>query len=332
LEYRGTKHLQDYLQALRPDSRNVIHARFKQLPAPTGRISAVEPNILAIPKLDNGAKKKADKEWIYRPHAGRAIVHADYPAIEMRISSVMADDATLITAFKEGLSPHKITAAKISGKSYDEVTSEEKDRAKPVNFGFQYGMFPPTFVDYAFESGLVINLAQAEEFRHAFLDNYSGIRRWHDETNMLLNESDEKIELVSKRTGRSYQVGVIPVRTLVGRRIKAAGLNAALSYQVQGTGADIQKTAVVTLGSKLRQVGLDAQIINMVHDAIYVECAATEKDAVKTILKESMESAVNSLLTEFVTEVDVGEIATGTSTADEAPVIHETETVSQLQR
>ena len=285
LKLREAKKLSDAKQYLETVNGR-LYPEFNQIEAHSGRMSAKNPNVQQVPR-----KLKSN---FYKAPQGRAIIKADYPAIELRLAAAIAPDRVMIEAFKEGKDLHKLTASLVSGKPIEQVTKEERQRAKALNFGFIYGMSAKTFKDYAFTNyGVVLTDKEAEEFREKFFNAYPGIAKWHRITADKLNLSD---------------TGVIQVSTLLGRKVAVNRLTNALNVPVQGSGADLLKMACVFFKDFCKEKGIDAQVINLVHDEIVVETSLEDKEAAKELLKQAMEKAANSLITQFTTTVDVEEV------------------------
>jgi DNA polymerase-1 len=287
IQLRKAKKKADLIEKYLSLRNGRLYPEFNQLEAHSGRMSCRNPNVQQVPRDIKGNFYKAPK--------GRAIIKADYPAIELRLASVVAPDKTMIEAFKAGKDLHKFTASLISGKPLEEVTKEERQRAKALNFGFIYGMSAETFREYAFTNyGVELTKKEAEEFRKKFFEAYSGIAEWHRKTADKLNLSD---------------TGQITVWTRLKRPVAVNKLTNALNSPVQGSGADMLKMASVFFSRAVKEEGIDAQIINLVHDEIVVECNERDKERAEELLKESMEKACSKLIPDFTTEVETEEVS-----------------------
>lgn len=286
LTLRKAKKKADLIEKYLQTKNGRLYPEFNQLEAHSGRMSCRNPNVQQIPR--------DLKENFYKAPEGRAVIKADYPAIELRLAAVIAPDRTMIKAFKEGKDLHKYTASLISGKPLEEVTKEERQRAKALNFGFIYGMSAETFREYAFTNyGVELTQKEAEEFREKFFTAYSGIAEWHRKTADRLNFSE---------------TGKLQVWTRLKRAIAVNKLTSALNSPVQGSGADLLKMAALFFTKNVEKEGIDARIINLVHDEIVVECSLEDKERASQLLKEAMERACSRLITEFHTEVEVEEV------------------------
>jgi len=293
LEYGASKYIAGYIESVLKAGDDRIFPNFDQVGAASGRMSSHSPNVQGIPQ--------EIQDIFYKAPMGRAIIHADYPAIDLRSAAIIAQDEVLIECFKAGGDPHKIMAAKLSGKPVDEIEKDSPERkcGKIINLGFLYGMGADTFISNARKYDAEYSTEEAEDFKRKYFEAFPGIKGWHEKTKEQLKYSTEKLP---ERDGWEK---VITVQTLAGRIMKAVGLSKALNYQVQGTSADIMKIAMNLFHYICREINLDANIINVIHDAVDVECATDQLEDVKAALKEAMEQAANIILRQFKTVVEV---------------------------
>lgn len=272
LYIRSTKKILDKLNELQnylKDSR--IYGEFKQIGAPTGRMASLKPNLQNIPK---------DLRHLFTTPEGYSIITADYSQIELRLVAEYTKDENMVKAFKENKDLHKLTASIITGKNYEEITKEERNLAKAINFGLIYGISPKSLMDYASSNyGINITLAEANKFHKNFFEFYKDIKKWHEETKNHLNHQ-----------------GYIVAKTLLGRRILAKKFTDAVNYPIQGSGSDLLKLAVVLFA--LEKKDLDAYIVNLIHDEIVIEVADKDIEKTKEALSISMEKAGKILLKE----------------------------------
>jgi len=243
-----------------------LHPQYFQTTS-AGRFSCSKPNLQQVPR-DFKFRE------CFKAEEGNVIVCSDYSQIELRTAAEIANDETMLTAYREGQDLHKLTAALVSGKSLEEVTKEERQMAKALNFGLIYGMSAKGLAVYAKNSyGVDMSEKEAEKFRNRFFKAYKGLNKWHMKT----------------KRDRAYEV-----RTLSGRRRKWDKredfyLTTRLNTPVQGSAADILKRAFTMLPEALKGTG--AKIIGTVHDEILLECSAARAEEVAKILKETMEAA-----------------------------------------
>ncbi|MBQ7680405.1 MAG: DNA polymerase I [Butyrivibrio sp.] len=279
LEYRGlTKLKSTYADGLADviaaDGR--IHTTFKQTITATGRISSAEPNLQNIPmrtELGRLIRK------VFVPQEGYTFADADYSQIELRILAHMSGDAALIAAYHEGRDIHRITASKVFGIPFDEVTDRERRAAKAVNFGIVYGISA-----FGLSENLSISREEAQTYMKGYLATYPGVQAYQERA-------------VAEAKERGYAV------TLYGRRrpmpeLKAAnymqrqfGERVAMNAPIQGTAADIMKLAMLRVWRRLRAEHLQSRMILQIHDELLIETAPGEEAAVGRILTEEMSAA-----------------------------------------
>ncbi|WP_029522748.1 bifunctional 3'-5' exonuclease/DNA polymerase [Persephonella sp. KM09-Lau-8] len=262
LEIRSEKKTLDKLKELSSHLRNGrIYSEFKQIGAPTGRMASSRPNLQNITR---------ELRKLFKAHPGRKLIVADYSQIELRIAAEYVNDETMIKAFSEGKDLHRFTASLILGKEYEEITKEERQMAKAINFGLIYGISPKSLMEYAKNNyGIDITLREAQKFHERFFEVYSGFKKWHEKV---------KEELSKKHT--------IVVYSLLGRRMVVNRFTEAVNFPIQATGSDMLKMAVVFFG-KLKD-GLDAHIVNLIHDEIVVDVKEEDAQKAKDVLSESM--------------------------------------------
>jgi DNA polymerase-1 len=244
-----------------PDGR--VRPDWRQIGAPTGRMSTSDPNMLGLPK-DPGMRA-----CIAAP-PGRTFIIADYAAIELRVLAHVTGDKRLTAIFRAGGDPHRALAAILLNKPPTDVTSDERKRAKPVNFGFCFGMGVDRFVAYALKDyGVVFTPAEARGFKGSYLSAYREVDAWQQRTRARMERE---------------------VRTVAGRVRNFAsahdGYTDRLNMPIQGTAADGMKRAMALLAPRLARH--DAQIILAVHDELVVEAPEAAAEEVKAIVVAGM--------------------------------------------
>ena len=243
-----------------------IHPSYYQITS-AGRFSCSNPNLQQVPR-------DVKYRECFRAEEGNLIICSDYSQIELRTAAEVANDETMIKAYQEGQDLHKLTASLVTGKKIDEITKEERQKAKASNFGLIYGQSAKGLAVYAKNSyGVDMSEKEAEQFRNKFFKAYKGLKKWHMKT----------------KTEKAYEV-----RTLSGRRRKWSKkdefyLTTRLNAPIQGTAADILKKAFTLLPEALEGTG--AKIVGTVHDEILLECQAARAEEVAKILKATMEDA-----------------------------------------
>lgn len=247
-----------------------LHPQYGQITAYSGRMSCGNPNIQQIPR------DKAFRACFTAP-PGRRLVIADYSQIELRVAAQISMDERMLAAYQRGEDLHALTASLLLGKTIDQISKQDRQAAKAVNFGLIYGMGAEGLRQYAGQSyGVEMTMAQAVQFRTKFFEAYRGIGLWH-----------QKLKERPAKEGR----------TLCGRRFAFSGnpsLPELSNLPVQGTAADIVKKALGLLADRLE--GTDTLIVGVVHDEILLECPAEQADVIAGLLKDTMEGAANSVL------------------------------------
>jgi DNA polymerase-1 len=278
LEYRELDKLKGtYLDALpravNPETGR-IHTRFEQAVAATGRLSSTEPNLQNIP-IRKEVGRLVRSAFVAPP--GFQIVSADYSQIELRVLAHLAKDEQLGVAFRDKLDVHQHTASLIFEVPREQVTSDQRRRAKAINFGLIYGMGEARL---AREQG--ITREEARHFMEAYFERFVGVRNFMNMT------------VETARTGEA-------VRTILGRRRFLPNLNSgnrglrmeaervAKNTPIQGTAADILKLAMISLGEG--DVVPGARMILTVHDELVFEVPEGQVAKAEGVIREAMESA-----------------------------------------
>ena len=281
LAYRRLAKLKNtYVDALPPlvnESTGRIHPTFNQLGAATGRLSAANPNVQNIPiRTEEGVRIRE----AFVPAEGCRLLSADYSQIELRILAHYSGDESLIEAFRSGADVHRRTAAEVWGVAPDEVSADQRARAKAVNFGIIYGLS-----SFGLANQLGIATAEAQETIATYFERYRGVRRFLDET-----------------VERARQEGC--VRTLLGRRralpdlgsrnrvLRQAAERMAVNTVIQGTAADLIKKAMLAVDAALTEGGLSARVILQVHDELVLEVPEPEVETISALVRERMENVL----------------------------------------
>lgn len=255
-----------------------IHSRFNQTVTATGRISSTEPNLQNIPvRMELG---REIRKMFTAQNSDYVLVDADYSQIELRVLAHISDDETMINAFKSGADIHAITASQVFNVPLEEVTHEMRSNAKAVNFGIVYGIS-----DFALAGDLKISRKTAKQYIDGYLDNYPKIKEY---MRNIVDDAKEKgyVETMMKR--RRY----IPELKDSKFAVRSFGERVALNTPIQGTAADIIKSAMVKVYNALKERNLKSRLILQVHDELIVEAYKPETEEVVKILRENMEQAV----------------------------------------
>ena len=268
-----------YVDALpiQADREGRLHTNFIQTGTATGRLSSREPNLQNIPIRDEEGRR-IRKAFIARP--GSVLISADYSQIELVILAHLSGDKNLLSAFNENKDVHARTAALIFGIKEENVQAEQRRIAKTINFGVMYGMSA-----FRLSNELRISRTEAASFIEAYFKTYSGVRDFID----LVIRKTEETGYVSTILGRRRYIPGINSRN---KTEKAAAERIAVNSPIQGSAADIVKTAMLNLDRALAANANPARLLLQVHDELIFECTLGKaKEAVK-LIKSEMESAV----------------------------------------
>ena len=282
LEYRKLKKLlSTYVNAL-PELINLqtgkIHTTFNQTVTATGRLSSTNPNLQNIP-IRNEEGREVRKAFI--PDEGHIFFSADYSQIELRLVANMSGDEAMVEAFLAGNAIHKATAAKIFHEDIDEVTSDQRRKAKTANFGMIYGISA-----FGLSERLQIPRGEAKEIIEGYFKTFPGVRIYMD--NCI--EKTKQTGYVTTLFGRRRILPDINSRNAV---VRGYAERNAINAPIQGTAADIIKIAMIRVSHRFQREGIKSKMILQVHDELNFDVLPEELEKVSAIVKEEMESAVD---------------------------------------
>ena len=281
MEYRQLAKLKstycDGLRAVVNPNTHRIHSVFTQTVTVTGRLSSTEPNLQNIPtRTELG--REIRKMFVAKD--GYVLVDADYSQIELRVLAHIANDETMINAFRNNEDIHAVTASQVLGIPLEDVTKEQRSSAKSVNFGIVYGIG-----EFSLAQDLHISVKEAKAYIESYLEKYHGVRNYMES----IKEQAKKDGYVKTMLNR---IRYIPELKSPNYNIRQFGERVALNTPIQGTAADIIKLAMVRVDNRLINEGLKSKLILQVHDELIVEAHKDEVDKVKQILSEEMQSAM----------------------------------------
>ncbi len=262
LQHRGLAKLKstytDKLSTIINPGTGRVHTSYHQAVAATGRLSSADPNLQNIPiRTEQG--RRIRKAFI--APAGYKIFAADYSQIELRIMAHLSGDASLLAAFSAGLDVHKATAGEVFGVPWEEVTSEQRRRAKAINFGLIYGMSA-----FGLARQLHISRGEAQQYIDLYFERYPGVRAYMDRTRQFARDHG----YVETLNGRRLYVPEINARNPMRRQ---GAERTAINAPMQGSAADIIKKAMINVHRWLRQEQIDVRMIMQVHDELVFEIA-----------------------------------------------------------
>lgn len=261
------------------DEGGRVHTTFKQTGTATGRLSSTEPNLQNIPiRTELG---REFRRFFLPENEDYVIVDADYSQIELRLLAHISRDAGMIGAFLDGADIHTSTAATVFGVDPANVTPEMRKRAKAVNFGILYGIGAFSLAD-----DLGISRARAQEYIDSYLESYPGIDAYLKNTIAQAYRDGYVTTLFGRRRYIPELAGTNKVQQKFGERV-------AMNSPIQGTAADVIKTAMIRVHRRLKREGIDARLILQVHDELLIEAHRSVAKQAERILKEEMENAVH---------------------------------------
>ncbi|MDR1900639.1 MAG: DNA polymerase I [Treponema sp.] len=260
------------------DREGRIHTSFIQTGTATGRLSSREPNLQNIPIREEEGRRIREA-FIAGP--GCRLVSADYSQIELAVLAHLSGDETLIAAFREGKDIHARTASLIFGVGEGEVRGDQRRIAKTINFGVMYGMSA-----FRLANELGISRTEAASFISAYFKTYAGVSRLIDR----LISTTEETGCASTIFGRRRYIRGINSRN---KTEKAGAERVAVNTPIQGSAADIVKTAMIKLDRVLQERQSPARLLLQVHDELILECPQEAAKETAALVREVMEQAVS---------------------------------------
>ncbi len=280
LEYRSLSKLKSTYTDKLPLQINAItgrvHTSYNQMVTATGRLSSSDPNLQNIP-IRTEAGRAIRKAFI--APQGYKIVAIDYSQIELRIMAHLSGDKTLQKAFHQGHDVHKATAAEVFGVKLDEVSHEQRRRAKAINFGLIYGMSA-----FGLAKQIGSSRDEAQQYMNIYFDRYPGVKAYMENT----RKQAAKTGYVETLRGRRLY---LPDINASNHMRKMAAERTAINAPMQGTAADIIKQAMLDVAKWLRESNTDAKMIMQVHDELVFEIKSEQAEAVTAKLIELMDKA-----------------------------------------
>lgn len=260
-----------------------LHPDYRQIGTPTGRLTSGSPGLQQIPHTE------AYRSCFRAPAGGKLII-ADYSQIEMRILADFARDEALLAAFDRGADLHRQTAADMFGLSLEQVTRRQREYAKGLNYGLIYGMGAEGLA-----SRLEASVVEANSLIERYFAAYAGVARWLEEA------AERAVRERRARTaaGRLWIFTLDPADPAQQAALRRVGKNAP----IQGTASDIFKRAMRLLDEELD--GLDARLVNAVHDELVIEAAAPIAAEVREIVHRTMIAGAREFLRRVPVEVEV---------------------------
>ena len=295
MEYRSLSKLKstytDKLPAMIDPKTGRVHTSYHQAVTATGRLSSSDPNLQNIPiRTEEG--RRIRQAFIATP--GCKIVAADYSQIELRIMAHLSQDPSLLAAFAEGLDVHSATAAEVFAVDIEQVSVDQRRKAKAINFGLIYGMSA-----FGLAKQLGIGRHEAQQYIDVYFARYPGVADYMERTRALAHENG----YVETLKGRRLYLPEINARN---RQRQQAAERTAINAPMQGTAADLIKLAMLAVDAWIESSGVDARLMMQVHDELVFEVA---EDAVAGLSDKvaALMSDVGWLDVPLVVEVGTGD-------------------------
>jgi DNA polymerase-1 len=266
-----------------------LHTRFSQISTTTSRLSSLEPNLQNIPiRSQDGLQIRSC--FIAAP--GCKMISADYSQVELRILAEIADVKAMKKSFEEGQDIHTKCASEVFGINLNEVTTEQRRKAKAINFGIVYGISA-----YGLAKNLGISAKQAQSYIEQYFAQYPEIKHYFESTKAFAQKHGFVLNLL----GRRCFIGGINDKNYY---LKNFAERAAINAPIQGTAAEITKIAMLKVDKILKERQLNAKMILQVHDSIMLISAQEQAMEVAELTKQAMESA-HTFSSKLVADVKV---------------------------
>lgn len=298
LSYRGlSKLISTYVEPLpgyiHPEDERV-HTTYNQAVTATGRLSSADPNLQNIPVRDEEGRQIRKAFTGHEPDKGDLFVSADYSQIELRLLAHYSRDEHMIRAFREGADIHSVTASRIYGVSEEEVTMEQRRRAKTANFGINYGISA-----FGLSSRLNITRTEAKEIIDGYFASFPAIKEYMEDAVRFARDNGYQETILGRRR---YIPGINDANAVARGNAERNAINAP----IQGTAADLIKIAMVRVSERLKKEGLRSKMLLQVHDELCFTCPAGERELLTRIVTEEMEGVAPDLRVPLRVDVGVG--------------------------
>lgn len=259
------------------DKNDRIHTNFNQLATATGRLSSSDPNLQNIPiRGELGAKMRS----CFIAEKDHVIISADYSQIELRVLAHFSKDQYLIDAFSKNMDIHSSTAAALFDKAPENITPDERRKAKTINFGLIYGMGP-----LKLSRELEISMTEAKQFIEKYFSKLTGVKRFYD----TVEQDAKKQEYVTTLAGRRRLLPEINSRN---QNLASQAKRMAINTVIQGSAADIIKMAMIKIAQDMKLKEMGVKLILQIHDELLFECPEGFAQEAGNIIKKIMSSVV----------------------------------------
>lgn len=282
LKYRKLVKLQtSYLESyLNCEKEGYIHSHFLQMVTGTGRLSSKEPNLQNIPIQDSDSKSVREI-FISRFEDGN-LISFDYDQIELKLMAHFSGDETMVQAFKSNQDIHQTVASKICRVPLEEVTSEQRRRAKAVNFGIIYGQSA-----YGLANALNVTVKYAQEFIENYFETFPKVKDYMDSSVEKVKQNDYIARTILGRIRK------LPEMKSSQYQLRTFGERVAINMPLQGSASDIIKLAMVRIFNKMQEQKFKSKLILQVHDELVFDVEPSEEGQLTQLVKEEMENVID---------------------------------------
>lgn len=287
------------------DEQDRIHTTFKLAGTVTGRLSSGkedEEKITATRDRGRGVNlQQVPRDpfirGLFGAPPGWSFVEADFGQIEFRLAVFISRDQTGLRLIRDGVDVHLAMAAKMTGKPTSQVTKEERKAAKPVNFGYLYGMWWTKFMQTAkMNYGIIFTENEAKASRQAFFEMYPGFERWHQRQRRLVNNNAR----VQSPLGR---IRHLPDINSADKKVRQEAERQAINSPVQSMASDMNVLSMILIHAQFKALGIRGHTLGLVHDAINFEIHNDDLARALPIIKHTMENL--PLKKKFGFEIDI---------------------------
>ena len=280
LEHRGLKKLLgtyvDALPKLINPRTHHIHTSFNQAVTATGRLSSSDPNLQNIPVRGEEGK---EIRKCFIPEPGCLFFSADYSQIELRVMAHLSGDKNMIEAFREGYDIHAATAARIYKEKIDDVSRDQRTKAKRANFGIIYGI-----TVFGLAERLDISREEAKQLIDGYFETFPEVHAYMEKAKQLAREHGYAETFFHRRR-------YLPDITSHNATVRNFAERNAINAPIQGSAADIIKIAMVRIYERFCREGIKSKMILQVHDELNFSVLPEEKERVEKIVLEEMQNA-----------------------------------------
>ena len=283
LDYRAAKkllstYIEPFPKYISPVTGR-IHTTFNQALTATGRLSSSNPNLQNIPiRTERG---RSIRKAFVPQRPDWKILSADYSQIELRIMAHLCGDAHLISAFKQGIDVHSVTASKIFRVPVESVTADQRRIAKTANFGIMYGISA-----FGLSQRLRMPRSEAKKIIEDYFVSFPAIRSFIDNSVAFARENGYVTTIFDRRR-------YLPDINSRNATIRALSERNAVNAPIQGSSADIIKIAMIRIDKRLREEGFSARMVLQIHDELVFEVPVSELERLKKMVVEEMEGVIS---------------------------------------